>query len=50
VRDSDYFHLMAAVLLVLMMLVMAGAWDWLLRHPELARESVRYAAQSYGGG
>jgi hypothetical protein len=41
---------MAAVFLVLMMLVMAGAWDWLLRHPELAHESVMlYAAQSYGG-
>ena len=48
-RDSDYLHLMAAVFLVLMMLVMASAWDWLLRHPELARESVRYAAQSYVG-
>ena len=48
-RDSDYFHLMAAVSLILMMLGMAGAWDWLLRHPELAQQSVMYAAQSYGG-
>ena len=48
-RDSDYLHLMVAVFLVLIMLVVAGAWDWLLRHPELARESAMYAAQSYGG-
>jgi hypothetical protein len=49
VRDSDYFHLMTAMFLVLMMLVMASAWDWLIRHPEIAHESVMYAAQSYEG-
>ena len=48
-RDSDYLHLVVAVFLVLMMLVVAAVWDWELRHPEPVRQSMVYAAQSYGG-
>ena len=48
-RDSEYFHLMVAVFLILIMLVGAAAWEWQLRHPEILQQSVVYAAQSNGG-
>jgi hypothetical protein len=35
VQDSDYFHLIVAVFLALMLLVMAAAVEWHLHHPAL---------------
>jgi hypothetical protein len=46
-RDSDYFHLMVAVLLVLVMLVVAAVEEWQLRHPDVVRESIVYMSQTY---